>query len=284
MPLLTVVMACVLNIVGDLLLVAVFHMGAAGAAIATIFAQAMSVLFSILIIRKRHLPFDFSVRDIRPDGRHIKTMLLLGVPIALQDLLVSISFLVIIAIVNNLGLTESAGVGVAEKLCGFIMLVPSAYMQSMSAFVAQNIGAGQHARARKALWYGIASSLVAGILMFYVTFFHGNVLAGLFASGTDVIAAAAEYLKAYAIDCLLTSFLFCFIGYFNGCGSTIFVMLQGVVSAFCIRLPISWLMSKQTPVSLFHIGLATPAATIVQIVMCTVFFIVLTHKKDKRIA
>lgn len=274
-PLLTVVIACALNILGDLLLVAVFDLGATGAAYATIFAQAISVLLSLVIIRRRELPFTFSMKDIRPKGLHIKEILILGIPIALQDLLVSISFLVIIAIVNDLGLTESAGVGVAEKLCGFIMLVPSAYMQSMSAFVAQNIGAEKPERARKALLCGIVSSFAVGIVIAYFTFFHGDLLAGIFANGAEVIAAAAEYLKAYAIDCLLTSFLFCFIGYFNGCGNTKFVMLQGIIGAFCVRLPISWTMSKRAPVSLFHIGLATPASTMVQILMCGVYFAML---------
>ncbi|MCH5333767.1 MAG: MATE family efflux transporter, partial [Agathobacter sp.] len=179
MPLVTVAIACVLNIIGDLLFVAVFRMGAAGAAIATISAQAVSVALSLVIIRTRELPFTFSVKDIRLRGIFIKEILKLGIPVALQDLLVSISFLAIIAIVNSLGLTESAGVGVAEKMCGFLMLVPSAYMQSMSAFVAQNIGAGKPERARKALWCGIASSLAAGVIMGYFTFFHGDLLAGI---------------------------------------------------------------------------------------------------------
>ena len=274
MPLVTVAIACALNIIGDLLLVAVFHMGAAGAALATVSAQAISVLLSLVIIKRRELPFTFSVKDIRPKV-YIREILKLGTPIALQDLLVSISFLVIIAIVNNLGLTESAGVGVAEKLCGFLMLVASAYMQSMSAFVAQNIGAKKPQRARKALLCGIASSLAVGTVMGYFTFFHGDLLAGIFAKDGEVILAAADYLKAYAIDCLLTSFLFCFIGYFNGCGNTTFVMLQGIIGAFGVRLPVSWLMSKQAVVSLFHIGLATPASTVVQITLCGVYFAVL---------
>ena len=154
------------------------------------------------------------------------------------------------------------------------MLVPSAYMQSMSAFVAQNIGAGKPERARRALLCGIASSLAAGAITGYFSFFHGDLLAGIFAKDLDVILAAADYLKAYAIDCLLTSFLFCFIGYFNGCGNTTFVMLQGIAGAFGVRLPVSYLMSKQVPVSLFHIGLATPASTTVQIILCGVFFAV----------
>lgn len=282
MPLITVAIACALNIAGDLLLVAVFHLGAAGAALATVFAQAVSVLLSLLIIRKRELPFVFSVRDIRPDKKYIAEILRLGLPIALQDLLVSISFLVIIAIVNGLGLTASAGVGVAEKMCGFLMLVPSAFMQSMSAFVAQNIGAEKPERARKAMAYGIASSLFAGVIMAYLTFFHGEMLAGIFAKESSIILAAADYLKAYAIDCLLTSFLFCMIGYFNGCGATAFVMIQGIAGAFGVRIPVSWYMSRQAGVSLFRIGLATPISTCVQILLCGLYFIILLRKQRQR--
>lgn len=283
MPLITVSIACFLNIAGDLLLVAGFKMGTAGAAIATVFAQAASVLLSLIIIKHRELPFTFRLKDIRPDKSNIRETLKLGTPIALQDLLVSISFLVIIAIVNTLGLTASAGVGVAEKLCGFLMLVPSSYMQSMSAFVAQNIGAHKPERARKALFCGIASSLAVGIIIGTTTFFRGDLLAGIFAKDSDVILAAAEYLKAYAIDCMLTSFLFCFIGYFNGCGKTTFVMLQGIIGAFGVRIPVSWIMSKAATVSLFHIGLATPASTIVQIILCGIYFTALIKHQKKTI-
>ncbi len=150
-------------------------------------------------------------------------------------------------------------------------------MQSMSAFVAQNMGAQKPERARKALFCGIASSLAVGILIGSFTFFRGDLLAGIFAKDAEVILAAAEYLKAYAIDCLLTSFLFCFIGYFNGCSNTTFVMLQGIIGAFGVRLPVSWIMSKRAPVSLFHIGLATPCSTIVQIILCGIFFTVMLH-------
>lgn len=283
MPLITVAIACVLNIIGDLVLMALLQMGTAGAAIATVAAQAVSVVLSLVLIRRRELPFTLRAKDLRPKGTWIRQILLLGIPIALQDLLVNISFLTITAIVNSLGLTASAGVGVAEKLCGFVMLVPSAYMQAMSAFVAQNIGAGKPQRARKALLCGIASSLVVGAVMGYLTFFHGDWLAGLFAKDADVISAAAEYLKAYAIDCLLTSFLFCFIGYFNGTGNTVFVMLQGIIGAFGVRLPVSWIVSRLPGASLFHIGLATPASSIVQILLCGAFFAVTLRREKQRV-
>ena len=273
MPLITVLIACILNIGGDLLLVAVFDMGVAGAAIATVFAQAVSVVLSLLIIRRRSLPFIMHRQDIRFNGGLIRRILRLGSPVALQDLLVSISFMVLLTIANSMGTIASAGVGVAEKLCAFVMLVPSAYMQSMSAFVAQNVGAGREDRARKALLCGIVSSFAAGILMAWAGFFHGDVLSGFFAEDGQVVLAAWEYLKAYAIDCLLTSFLFCFIGYFNGRGQTFFVMVQGFVGAFGIRLPVALLMSVLVPGSLFCLGLATPASTVVQIILCLVWFL-----------
>ena len=210
---------------------------------------------------------------IRWNDEIIKKIVCFGAPIALQDLLVGMSFLVALAIVNSLGLTASAGIGVAEKGCAFIMLVPIAFMQSMSAFVAQNRGAGKLDRAVKALKYTIAVSFVFSVVMFYVVFFHGDILSRIFANDAEVIAASAQYIKAYAIDYLFTCFLFCFIGFFNGMELTGFVMAQGIIGAFLARIPVSYIMSKWEPVSLFHIGLATPCSTVLQILMCFVCMI-----------
>lgn len=278
-PLMTVAIACGCNIAGDLLLVAGFHMGTAGAAIATVFAQAVSVMISLLLIRRKALPFQLQRSHIRFDRRIVSEVVGLGLPIALQDLLVGISFLVIQAIVNSLGVVPSAGVGVAEKVCGFIMLVPSSFSQAMAAFVAQNAGANRYDRAVRALRYGIGVSFLIAILMFYLAFFRGNLLAGLFSKDREVILAAADYLRSYGIDCLLTPIFFCFIGFYNGIGMTRFVMLQGIVSAFFVRVPVSYLMSRRVPVSLFHIGLATPFSSALQIVMCLGFMAYLRKKE-----
>ncbi len=280
MPLITVAIACVVNIFGDLLLVAGFKMGVAGAAIATVAAQAISVILSILIIRKRSLPFVFNKSSIRWNGVYIKQILKIGLPMSFQDLLISISFLVIMAIVNSLGLTQSAGVGVAEKVTGFIMLVPSAYMQSLSAFVAQNFGAKKMERARKALWYAMGTSIVASLIMFSLAFFKGSLLASIFSKDADVIQMAADYLKAYAIDCLLTAEFFCFTGYFSGMGKTNFVMLQGIIGAFAVRIPVSFFMSRIPGVSLFYVGLATPASSFLQMILCILYYLYL-RKKEK---
>lgn len=280
-PLLTVFIACIFNIVGDLVFVAVFGLGAMGAALATVMAQAVSVMISIVIIMKKTLPFTFKKEYICFESRIILKELKLGTPIALQELLVGISFLVIQTVVNSIDVVASAGVGVAEKVCGFIMLVPSAFSQSISAFVAQNIGAGLKERAVKALKYGIISSLCAAAVIGSFTFFRGDLLAGIFTKDAEVIVQAHEYLKSYAIDTFFTAVLFCYIGYYNGCGSTFFVMLQGMIGAFCVRVPVVFFMSSLEHTTLFHIGLATPMSTVFQIVMCVAFMLYTKRVRKK---
>ena len=269
-PLITVAIAALLNVFGDLLLVDGFHMGAAGAAIATVSSQTISVIISLVMIKGRTLPFTMSKQDIRFKRNVTKQIIIFGLPIALQDFLVSLSFLVLLAIVNTLGVTASAGVGVAEKVCAFLMLVPSAFMQSMSSFVAQNKGAGKVDRAIKGVKIAIGFSSLIGLVMFVFAFFHGDMLGSIFSSDQSVIAACAQYLKAYGIDCLLTCFLFCLVGFFNGMGHTTFVMIQGLMSAFLIRIPVAYIMSMMTG-KLFFIGLAIPASTIVQIIICLLY-------------
>lgn len=272
LPLIAVAIATAINVVGDLVLVAVFHMGAAGAAAATILAQACSVVLSLFVIRRRKLPFSLVRSMVRRHPGHIRRILSIGAPIALQDTLVSASFLVILSIVNALGVIASAGIGVADKLCGFLMLVPSAYMQAMAAFTAQNMGADKPNRARSALWLAVWTSLGVGVGLALATVFWGPEMAGIFARDKEVIAAAAEYLQAYAIDCMLTAFVFCLTGYFNGRGLTRFVMGQGIIGAIAVRLPLSWVFSRIPPVSLFRIGLAIPISSAIQIVLCLLYY------------
>lgn len=270
-PLITVCIACIFNIVGDLFFVAIVGLGSMGAALATVIAQAVSVVISVFLIIRKTLPFIFKLEYIRLDRRIVIRELKLGVPIALQEFLVGMSFLVIQAVVNSIDVTASAGVGVAEKVCAFIMLVPSAFSQAMSAFVAQNIGAGLKDRARKALKYGVMTSFGVAVLIGSFTFFKGNILAGIFTNDAEVIVRAHAYLKAYAIDTLLTAILFCYIGYYNGCGNTLFVMIQGIVGAIGVRVPVVFLMSRMPGTTLFHIGLGTPASSIFQIALCVIF-------------
>lgn len=283
LPLFSVTIAAVINIFGDLFLVCVCHMGAAGAAIATVASQAISVLISAYMVTRLELPFDFDKKDIKFDGTITKKVFGFGFPLALSDLLVGLSFLVIVAIVNQFGVIVSAGVGVAEKVCAFIMLVPSAFGQSMAAFVAQNYGARKMDRAHKGLRYGIIVSLSIGAVMGYLSFFHGDLLCGIFSNDPEVIAAGWQYLKAYAIDCFLTAIFFNMSGYFNGCGYTKFVMSENLAGALLCRVPVSYLMSKITPVNIFYIGLATPTSSFLQVVLCVLYMVFVAKKKEQQI-
>lgn len=278
-PLIGVAVACLFNVIGDVLFVKYLGLAEAGAALATIMAQAISVVFSYCLLRRMDLPF---LVKIKWDGKSIMETLRLGLPIAATDLLVGISFLVITAIVNSMGLIASAGMGVAEKLCAFIMLVPSSFMQSMSAFVAQNIGAGKRGRANDGLKCSICLSLCVGIVMSVSAFLFGENMSMIFTTDKAVAAASADYLKVYAIDTILVSFLFSLIGYFNGLGKTKFLLLQGLIGAFGVRIPVSFIMSRQIPPSLFKVGLATPCSSIVQILIIFTYYLILNRAADQQ--
>jgi len=162
------------------------------------------------------------------------------------------------------------------------MLVPLAYMSAISALSAQNIGAQKSERARQALKYGIATLLPIGIVLFFTVFFRGSAFAALFTNNMEVIAACAEYMKSYAIDCIMVSILFCFMGYFNGCGKTAFVMAQGIPAAFLVSIPYCYFMSKSVNVTMFSMGFASPIATAFSITICIFYFGYIVRKSKLR--
>ena len=271
-PLLFVAVACVVNIVGDLVLVAGFHLDAAGAAIATALAQAVSVVLAVLLLFKRNLPFKVTKKDFRINA-HCKRALKIGLPLALQECLTQLSFLALCAFVNKLGLEASSGYGVACKVVNFAMLVPSSLMQSMASFVSQNVGAGNEKRAKKSMFTGIGVGLGIGCIVFVFVFFKGDLLTGLFSPNAKVVQNGFDYLRGFAPETIVTAVLFSMIGYFNGHDKTIWVMIQGVVQTLFVRLPLAYIMSIQPNASLTMIGLAAPVSTVVGIVLNVSFYL-----------
>lgn len=279
MPLFFILIACVVNIIGDMILVGIFKMGAAGAALATVCAQTVSVIFSVIYILRGGLPFKITKESFAARGT-VGKILKIGVPIALQDFLTRVSFLILTAILNSLGLVASASIGISEKLFLFLSIIPISFMSALSAFVAQNIGAGNRERAYKSLKISIAISFVFGILTFVATFFFPEILAAAFEKNPEVIASAARYQRGCAAEHLFISVFFCMLGYFNGLGKTDFVMVQGIFTAFAVRIPLSYLLSRGSSPDLFKIGLAVPASALVSFIMCLVYLIYL-NKKEK---
>lgn len=280
LPLIFVAIACVVNIVGDLIFVAVFKMNVAGAALATILAQLVSVVMSLAIIKKQQFPFHFSKKDICFSSE-IRNFLKVGFPIALQEFLTNISFLILCAIINGMGLEASSGYGIAQKVVSFIMLIPSSLMQSMSAFVAQNVGAGKEDRARKAMRTGMLLGVTIGIFVSALSFFRGDIPSALFTGNQAFIARSAEYLKGFAPEAILTCLVFSYIGYFNGHGKTIPVMVQGISASFLVRVPLSYLFSIQKGATLTTIGYAVPLASVYGIIFFTICYLVFLKKMKK---
>lgn len=280
LPLLFVFIACIVNIFGDLFLVAGLKMNVAGAALATIMAQAVSVILSLVIIRKQELPFTMTRQDIcfNPE---IKNFIRVGAPIALQEVLTNLSFLALCAFINRLGLDASSGYGVANKIISFVLLIPGSMMQSISAFVAQNVGAGKEDRAKKTLFTGMGIGLLIGVVVGLGTFLYGDIVAQIFTQDPAVITRAFEYLRGFALEAVVTAVSFSFIGYYNGHGQTLFVMIQGMAQTFLVRLPMSWIMSIQPEASLTNIALAAPVATSVGIVLNGLYFVYYQKKLNR---
>lgn len=276
-PLLFVLVACLVNVAGDLVLVAGLHLDAAGAALATVLAQAVSVGCALAILRRKKLPFTFRKSDMRLNEQ-CRRFLAIGLPLALQEFLTQLSFLALCAFVNRLGLAASSGYGVASKIVSFVMLVPSALMQSMASFVAQNIGAGNVKRAKKSMFTGIAVGVAFGIVMFALVLRKGDVLAGLFSTDAEVVRRGFEYLRGFAPETIVTAVLFSMIGYFNGSNQTLWVMIQGLIQTLLVRLPLAYYMSIQPNASLTKIGMSAPVATVVGIVLNIGCFLYLNRR------
>lgn len=271
-PMYFILIATVVNIAGDLLLVGVFGLGAAGAAIATITAQALSLILSLLVLRRRDFPFDFKRASFRLHRGRCAKLVSLGAPVAVQNVLVTISFLIITAIVNAIGLNESAAVGVVERIITFAMLAPSAFMAALAAMTAQNMGAGRPDRAGLSLKYGILFCLLCEGAMFILLQLSPILWMGLFSPDPAVIAHGALYLRTYSFDCITVSFVFCLNGFYSGCGRTGFTMVNNLVSTFAVRVPVVFFVSRIAGATLLHIGIGAPAASAVQIVIQLIYY------------
>ena len=279
-PLIFVAVACVVNIIGDLIFVAGFHLDAAGAAIATVAAQAVSVVLAIVLLKKKDLKFGIQKKDFRINGQ-CKRFLKVGLPLALQEFLTQMSFLALCAFVNKLGLEASSGYGVASKIVNFAMLVPSSLMQSMASFVSQNVGAGKPDRAKKSMFTGMGLGVIVGVVVFTCVWCFGDVLTSVFTTDAAVIQKGTEYLKGFAPETIVTAVLFSMVGFFNGYEKTVWVMIQGLIQTLLVRLPLAYVMSIQPHASLTKIGLAAPVATCFGIVLNVIFYLIFTRKMER---
>ena len=276
-PMYFVIVACVANIALDYIFIGHFRLGPSGAALGTTLSQMISVIIAAIVIRRKSL-LNISGQDLRPERRTMGGILKIGVPVALQDGFIQVAFIAITAIANGRGLNDAAAVGIVEKFIGLLFIVPSAMLATVSAMAAQNIGAKKRERARKTMEYAIAIAVGFGTVAAVTLQFIPEYAVRIFTSDSSVIALGGQYLKGYVWDCIFAGIHFCFSGFFTACGYSIISFCHNFLSIVCARIPLSYLASVKFPDTLFPMGLASPAGSLISVVICVTVYIVMRRK------
>lgn len=268
-PMYFVAVAGLLNVGLDYLFIGPFHMGAAGAALATVISQAVSVLLALISLKKFDIGVPVSSSDLRLVPETAQKILSIGVPIAFQEGLIQISFLVITAIANSRGVDVAAAVGIVEKIISFLFLVPSAMLSTVSALAAQNMGAGKHDRSREVLKTGALICIGFGAVIFVICQFISEPIVSCFVRDNEaVVRLGGQYLRSYTLDCIFAGVHFCFSGFFSAYGKSGYSFLHNMISAVFVRIPGAWLASVLFPLTLYPMGLAAPLGSFVSVLIC----------------
>lgn len=267
-PMYFVAVACVVNITLDYLFIGFFGLGAMGAALGTTLSQMVSVLFAIVAIRRHRGVLDISRSDLRPRSDVIKNILKVGLPIAMQDGFIQISFLAITVIANQRGLIDAAAVGIVEKFIGLVFIVPSAMISTVSAISAQNIGAKNMERAKRTMHTAMMITTGYGVVVAVVLQLVPQLAVGIFTDNPQVLAQGADYLRGYVWDCIFAGMHFCFSGFFTACGYSIISFVHNSISIVCARIPLAWLSSTFYPDTLYPMGLSTCAGSVLSCLIC----------------
>lgn len=278
-PLIFVTIACVTNIILDLILVAWFKMGAAGAAIATVVSQALSMLLCIVYLKRNNFIFDFKLSSFKEANmKNLRLILKIGIPTSIQNVAVSTSFLFLTALVNSISVTASAAVGAVGKLNGFAILPGVAMSTSVSAMAAQNIGAGKYDRARNTMLVGMTIATIISAVIFAVVAIFPEYCIGLFGNDPELIKCGVKYMQAFKYDYFVAPLCFCFNGLFIGAGKTKFSLINGIMSSLLFRIPASWLFGMVMNMGLYGVGLGAPIASGASLLFCIIFFFCGTWK------
>ena len=272
-PMKFVAAAGIINVGLDILLIGPAGMGAAGAALATVLSQAVSDILAINSLRR----ISSAVPDRKDFGFRKETLseiLRIGVPVAMQEGFIQISFLVITAIANSRGVEVSAAVGVVEKVISFLFLVPSAMMSTVSAVAAQNAGAGRHDRSRQALFYSILFCCIYGACVFTLCQLISEQIVSLFIHSDPLaVALGGQYLRSYSLDTLFAGIQFCFSGFFSAYGKAFYSFVHNIISILAVRIPGAYLASLYYPDTLYPMGLAAPMGSLLSSVICVIFYL-----------
>lgn len=279
-PMYFIAAACVSNILLDYLFIGYFKMGAAGAALGTVVSQSISVAIALIVIKLKDTDISINKHTLKLDANILGSVVKIGLPVALQDGFIQISFIVITIIANRRGLADAAAVGIVEKIIGFIFLVPSTMLSTVSTLSAQNIGAKKPKRAEQTLWYCMLICVIFGVLAAGVTEFSAEKIIGAFASDSNVIVSGAQYIRGYVWDCVFAGIHFCFSGYFCANSKSGISFLHNVISIVLIRIPGAYFMSILFTDTLLPMGLAATVGSLLSVMICSVAFCLLKKQKN----
>ena len=281
-PMYFVAVAGVINIGLDILFLGPLSMGAFGAALATVIAQALSVAAALIYTAKRVPELRLTKCDLLPSGKCLSELLKIGLPVAAQDGLIQIAFLVITVIANRRGVDAAAAVGIVEKIISFLFLVPSAMLSSVSTITSASIGGGMPERGQKTLTYAMVLCIGSGLIFTVIcTAFAENILTLFAGNSPAVILFGSQYLRAYVIDCMIAGIHFCFSGYFCAYRKSWFAFVHNIASASLIRIPGSMLAATLYPATLFPMGLAAPLGSLFSVIICVIAYFILFRKKNR---
>ena len=271
-PMYFIAVACGANIALDYLFIGACNLGPAGAALGTTLAQAFSVVFALLVIRKRKTGIHIQRSDLKINKNTSLPILKIGLPVAFQDGLIQVAFIIITIIANRRGLTDAAAVGIVEKIISFLFLVPSSMLSTVSALGAQNIGAQKHDRVEQTLRYALMITVTFGLIVSVIIQFIAQPVVGLFTTDTAVAIAGAQYIRGYIWDCIFAGIHFSFSGFFCAYGRSGISFLHNIVSIFLVRIPGVYLTSTLFAATLFPMGLATAAGSLMSVIICLIAF------------
>ena len=271
-PLYFVAIAAAVNVVGDIVLVGPLKMGAAGAAIATISSQGISVILSLIYLFSSGFFSGYKIKDFRIDRQKALSIIKIGLPSSVQQVIVSFSFLTLTALVNSLPkAAASACQGIVGKINSFAILPGLAMSSAISSMAGQNIGAGEFKRAKKTMTTGLAIAMSISVLVFVIVEIFPRELLSLFTSETDVIETGITFLRLAAVDYLIVTPVFCMNGLAIGAGYTNIALLNAVFSSIVIRVPLAYLLVRVLDHGFNGIGIAMGFASVASIVVGFIF-------------
>ena len=285
-PMYFVAAACAANIALDYLFMGALHMGPSGAALGTTLSQAVSVVIALIVIRRHSGSLAVKKKDFRPVRPVMSKILKIGIPIATQDGLIQVAFIIITVIANRRGLTDAAAVGIVEKIISFLFLVPSSMLSTVSALGAQNIGAGKPERARLTLRYAAFMAICFGAIVVLLMQFAAGPVVSLFtdstrADGAEVVRLGGQYMRGYVWDFIFAGIHFSFSGYFCACGKSGLSFLHNITAILLVRVPGVYLTSVWFPDTLFPMGLATSMGSLLSVIICIIAFTIITRRERK---